>query len=538
MKAKHLRLEELMQFTEGHVSFHGRRLVLHDLKALGQFRRDLIEMVGEDDGRRILTRKGLFWGHADAAAMESLFRWDSTEEWLRAGPMLSRIAGLSVIEMEIRELDLEKGKVHLEMVWSNSSEVYQHLAEMGQAQRPVCWVMAGYASGYVSACIGKEVYFIENQCQAAGAYRCSATGKDLASWGSEIEPHLPFFQAADIRKRVEEMSRQLEQYQEELARQRKELETAVRVPRLEPVEARNPAFQRTLELAARVAKFDSTILVTGETGSGKEVLARFIHQCSTRAEKPLLALNCSALPETLLESELFGHRAGAFTGATRNHLGLFEEADGGTVFLDEIGDISASLQAKLLRVIQEREIKRVGESHSRPVDVRVISATNQDLEKMVAEGRFREDLFYRLNVVRIRLPALRDRREDILPLATHFMKDCAGRLKMPGLRLAPQSVELLLEYRWPGNVRELQNAIEQAAVLCVDGVLTPDLLPMSKSAAGAGGMSPLAQRTLEEVELEHIRRVLEHVEGNRAKAAAILGVGQATLYRKVKRLHL
>jgi len=312
----------------------------------------------------------------------------------------------------------------------------------------------------------------------------------------------------------------------------------VRVPRLEPVEARNPAFQRTLELAARVAKFDSTILVTGETGSGKEVLARYIHQCSTRSDKPMLALNCSALPETLLESELFGHRIGAFTGATRNHLGLFEEANGGTVFLDEIGDVSPNLQAKLLRVIQEREIKRVGETHSRPVDVRVISATNQDLEKMVAEGRFREDLFYRLNVVRIRLPALRDRREDILPLATHFMKDCAVRLRMPTLRLAPQSVELLLEYSWPGNVRELQNAIEQAAVLCVDGVLTPDLLPMSRGAVGPGSVSALNQRTLEEVELEHIRRVLEHVEGNRAKAAAILGVGQATLYRKVKRLHL
>ena len=538
MKAKHLRLEELMQFTEGHVSFHGRRLVLHDLKALGQFRRDLIEMVGEDDGRRILTRKGLFWGHADAAAMENLFRWDSTEEWLRAGPMLSRIAGLSSIEMEIRELDLEKGKVHIEVVWSNSSEVYQHLAEMGQAQHPVCWVLVGYASGYVSACVGREVYFIENQCQAANAYRCTATGKDLQSWGSQIEPHLPFFQATDIRKRVAEMSRQLEQYQEELARQRKELEATVRVPRLEPVEARNPAFQRTLELAARVAKFDSTILVTGETGSGKEVLARYIHQCSTRSDKPMLALNCSALPETLLESELFGHRIGAFTGATRNHLGLFEEANGGTVFLDEIGDVSPNLQAKLLRVIQEREIKRVGETHSRPVDVRVISATNQDLEKMVAEGRFREDLFYRLNVVRIRLPALRDRREDILPLATHFMKDCAVRLRMPTLRLAPQSVELLLEYCWPGNVRELQNAIEQAAVLCVDGVLTPDLLPMPRGTVGPGSLSALNQRTLEEVELEHIRRVLEHVEGNRAKAAAILGVGQATLYRKVKRLHL
>ena len=538
MKAKHLRLEELMQFTQGRVAFHGRRLVLHDLKALGQFRRDLIEMMGDDDARRTLTRKGLFWGQADAAAMESLYRWDSTEEWLRAGPMLARIVGLAEIEMTIRELDIPAGKVRIEMEWSNSSEVEQHLAEMGAAARPICWVLVGYATGYVSYCTGKEVFFIENRCQAAGAFSCAATGRDVASWGAEIQPHLPFFHAADIRKRVEEMSRQLAEYQQELARQRRELESSVRIPRLEPVETRSPVFQRTLELAARVGKFDTTVLVTGETGSGKEVLARYIHRCSPRADKPLLAVNCSAFPEALLESELFGHRAGAFTGATRNHLGLFEEANGGTVFLDEIGDISPGLQAKLLRVIQEREVKRVGESHSRPVDVRVISATNQDLEKMVAEGRFREDLFYRFNVVRIRIPPLRERREDILPLADHCMTRCAERLRLRSLRLAPASVDALQEYSWPGNVRELENAIEHAAVMCVDGIITPQLLPMNRPTPAGPCPGPAPTETLEQVELAHIRRVLAHVNGNRAKAAAVLGVGQATLYRKLKQLKL
>lgn len=536
MKAKHLRLEELMQFSQGQVAFHGRRLILHDLKALGQFRKDLIEMMGEDDARRILTRKGLFWGQADAAVMENLYQWDSTEEWLRAGPMLTRIAGLAEIEMNIRELDTAGGKARIEVEWGNSSEVEQHLAELGPALRPICWVLVGYATGYVSYCVGKEVYFIETRCQAAGAYNCAATGMDLASWGTEIQPHLPFFHATDIRKRVEDMSRQLTEYQQALARQRQLLEASVRTPSLGPVETRSPAFQRALELAARVGKFDTTVLVTGETGSGKEVLARYIHRCSSRADKPLLAVNCSALPENLLESELFGHRAGAFTGATRNHLGLFEEANGGTVFLDEIGDISAGLQAKLLRVIQEREIKRVGESHSRPVDVRVISATNQDLEKMVAEGRFREDLFYRFNVVRIRIPPLRERREDILPLADHFMKRCADRLRLRALRLAPASVDALLDHSWPGNVRELENAIEHAAVMCVDGLITPQLLPMRKSAPSSLPQPPAPTQTLEEVELDHIRRVLVYTDGNRAKTASILGVGQATLYRKLKHL--
>ena len=538
MKAGDLNLAELMQFREGRVTLHDRRLILHDLHALGQFRRDLIEMMGNEQAQRILTRKGFFWGQSDAAAMQRLFAWDNREEWLKAGPMLTRIAGLCEGELRVRRLEPEGGAVDLEIVWRNSSEVDQHRVEFGPAAYPVCWVLVGYASGYASYCLGRSVYFVEKHCQAEGAPCCVAVGKDVASWGPEIEPHLAFFHAADIKQRVLELTERIERQQDELARQREALADQVRVPGLSPVEVRSPAFQRTLELAARVAKFDTTVLVTGETGTGKEVLARYIHQCSPRAGRPLLAINCSAMPETLLESELFGHRAGAFTGATRNRLGLFEEANEGTLFLDEIGDITPAMQVKLLRVLQEREVRRVGESHSRPIDVRVISATNQDLEQLVAEGRFREDLFFRLHVVHLRLPPLRERREDILPLARYFLGRCAGRLKLPELRLAPACVDLLTNHPWPGNVRELENALEHAAVMSASGLITAELLPLGPAGQVAERHGITAARPLAEVEAEHIQAVLQLTGGNRAEAARILGIGEATLYRRLREIRV
>ncbi len=534
MKAADLNLAELMEFEHGRVAIQGRRLILHDLGSLGQFRRDLIETMGLEQAQRIFTRKGFFWGQADAMAMQKMFQWDSPEEWLKAGPMLSQIVGLAEVEILFRTMDSTVGRYEMEAVWKNSSEVEQHLNEMGHSEYPVCWALVGYASGYYSYCTGRNVYFVELQCQATGDVCCVALGKDVDSWGDQIKPHLSFFQAADIQKKVEALTRQIADQQAELSRSQRQARSKAQVPAVSSAEVRSPAFHNTLELAARVAKFDTTVLITGETGTGKEVLARYIHQCSPRVSKPLLAINCSAMPETLLESELFGYRAGAFTGATRNHQGLFEDADGGTVFLDEIGDISPAMQVKLLRVLQEREVRRVGENQSRPIDVRVISATNQDLQALVRDGKFREDLYFRLHVVQIKVPPLRERREDILPLARYFLHRCSRRLKLPELRLGPGCVDVLLNYAWPGNVRELENALEHAAVMCSGNQITPDLLPLVLSQQG--GATPLTApyRSLDEVELDHIRYVLRITGGNRAEAARILKIGEATLYRKLK----
>ncbi|MCG3177929.1 MAG: Regulatory protein AtoC [Phycisphaerae bacterium] len=312
------------------------------------------------------------------------------------------------------------------------------------------------------------------------------------------------------------------------------------VPRPPAIEAHSPLARQVFSFAQRIAPYDSSVLITGESGAGKEVLARFMHAHSRRADGPFLAVNCGALPETLLESELFGHKAGAFTGAIADRVGLFEQARGGTIFLDEIGDITPALQIKLLRVLQEKEIMPVGQSQTRRIDVRVIAATNRDLNRAVREGTFREDLYYRLGVIELEVPPLRDRREDILPLAEHFVRELGDEMNGLDLRLDPSATQLLLAYRWPGNVRELANGIERAAVLCRDGLITADDLPpaIRRATASAGVASAPAadpvMRTLAQVEHEHILAVLARTGGNRTTAAKVLGISQATLWRKLK----
>jgi transcriptional regulator with PAS, ATPase and Fis domain len=278
------------------------------------------------------------------------------------------------------------------------------------------------------------------------------------------------------------------------------------------------------------------VLVTGESGVGKELLARYIHRLSARSKRGFLAVNCAALPETLLESELFGHKAGAFTGAVKDRGGLFEEASKGTLFLDEIGDISPAMQVKLLRVLQEQEIMRVGESKPRTVDARIVAATNRDLAASIRAGIYREDLYYRLAVIEIEIPPLRERREDILPLARYFLQRLTKKLGRANLTLDARCVDLLQEYAWPGNIRELENAIERAAVLSKDGRVVPELLPPAvlRSRAFESDIAYSPTATLAEVERNHIRFIMETTRGNRTQAARILGISATTLWRKLK----
>jgi two-component system response regulator HydG len=535
VKAEDIKLEELVEFTEGALHLHGRRLVLHSLHAFAQVRKDLVEMIGSDQARRIFTRFGYFWGHADAAAMKRIYEWDDVLEWLKAGPRMHTLQGVTKVVTRSIAYDPASGRFKMEVLWHDSGEAEEHLIEIGKSSEPVCWMLAGYASGYASFCLEKDIYFIEQKCRAKGDRLCSAVGKDQASWGDELVPHLPYFRADDIQGKVQQLTRELREKTRELARERKKLSLLERSNRPFLVEVRSESFSRVLDLANRIAPFDSSVLITGQTGVGKEVLARYIHEHSARSKGPFVGVNCGALPETLLESELFGHKAGAFTGAIHDRVGLFEQAQRGTVFLDEIGDISPAVQLKILRVLQEREIMRVGESKARKIDVRIIAATNRNLAQTVREGTFREDLYYRLGVIEIPVPPLRDRREDILPLARHFVDQLSKKLKLPQLRLHATCLDYLQAYDWPGNVRELENAIERAAVFCKDGLILPEDLPghiLHAQSKRAGG-DPLT-RTLAQVEDEHIHAVLELTGGNRSRAAKILGISPATLWRKLK----
>ncbi|HEV2845226.1 MAG TPA: sigma 54-interacting transcriptional regulator, partial [Thermoanaerobaculia bacterium] len=302
----------------------------------------------------------------------------------------------------------------------------------------------------------------------------------------------------------------------------------------------SPRMKEVYRLLGRAAAADSTVLLRGESGTGKEVAARALHQGSPRAGKPFVAVNCATLSETLLESELFGHERGAFTGAVARKIGKAEAADGGTLFLDEIGEIPLPLQAKLLRFLQERELERVGSTHPISVDVRVVAATNRDLDKAIREGSFREDLYYRLNVITLHLPPLRERREDIPLLASHFAALTSRRLGRPVAGFTPEARACLLRYDWPGNVRELSNAVERALVLGEDGLIRPEDLPetvlesMPVSEIRLGNFYEVVQETKKQL----IRSAVTETEGNITRAAARLGLQPTYLHRLIRNLDL
>ena len=291
--------------------------------------------------------------------------------------------------------------------------------------------------------------------------------------------------------------------------------------------------KRVYELIQMVAPTDSTVLITGESGTGKELVARAIHAASPRCNMPMVTIHCGALTETLLESELFGHERGAFTGAQQRKKGKFEIAEGGAVFLDEISDISLKMQTDLLRVLQEKEIVRVGSNQAIHVDFRCIAATNKDLQELVKAGSFRPDLFYRLNVVSIELPPLRARRDDIPLLVNHFVEQFATSMSRPTPRVTPAAMDLLLGYDWPGNVRELENAVERAMVIGQRAELEPSDFPFQLHPA-----APQGGRTLGDIERVHIERVLEETSWNLSRTARILGIDRTTLYNKLKRYGL
>jgi len=302
----------------------------------------------------------------------------------------------------------------------------------------------------------------------------------------------------------------------------------------------SPAFLAALDLARKVARHPSTVLVTGESGTGKELIARLIHQSSPRADATFVAVNCGAIPDTLLESELFGHVKGAFTGAAADKPGLFEEAEHGTLFLDEIGELPLALQVKLLRVLQEGEVRRVGSNDTRRVDVRVVAATNRDLAADASAGRFREDLYYRVNVVGVRLPSLRERREDIPELTLHFVRRHGARLGIPVTHVDDAAMHLLMEHGWPGNVRELENVIERALVLSGGEVIGTEHLTglvqrTQRVAEGTSSDGDLSvKRRTAELERRLIRRALERTRGNRTRAARLLDLSHRALLYKIR----
>ncbi len=538
MRVTDLHHEELLDLDleGGSIRFAGQRALLIDAVALGVLRQYLVENFGATAARTVLTQFGFAHGWRLAGAMKTEFPWADNDKWRLAGLRIFTMEGLFRMQSGSEDMLREEGAMLLE-----SYEAEQHMLHYGRAEYPVCWTICGLISGYASHTVGTEVYVVEQRCVGQGHAACHLVGRTRAAWGAERADDLAFFNGNRLKDSLDvSLSRVLETLKAIEAKLQAHRRVLRRVARSDldshGLCVQSATMRACVELACRVAKVDATVLITGESGVGKERIARLIHDESHRAAGPFVAVNCSAISESLLESELFGHTRGAFTGATSDRPGLFEAANRGTLLLDEVGDVSPNMQAKLLRTLQEREVRRVGENRSRPVDVRVLAATNRALTDAIVEGTFRQDLYYRLKVVELRVPSLRERRDDILPLARTLLSSAVARMGGDIQGMTTAAADQVLRHDWPGNVRELENAMERAVALARgDRVDVDDLPEEARLALPTMVLRPGAVLPLKTLEKDYILAVLSLNDGNQTQTAQQLGIGTATLYRKLKR---
>ncbi len=536
MRVEDLSIGELVEFDAdaGVIKFAGQRALIIDATAKGILRRELVNHFGLSAARAVLTRFGFVQGWRMAEAMQDLFQWEREDDWHMAGGRLHMLEGMYRLAPGPPGSLTKEGRTLV-----GSYEAEQHIAHLGRSDNSVCWTICGLASGYLSRALGKEIYVLEERCIGRGDAACHLLGRTREEWGDARAEELRFYRVENLKEWLEPSLHRITESLKDAERklvERKRVLTRV-APEVEDplgMVVKSAAMRRVVDLARRIAQVDSTCLITGESGTGKELISHLVHDESARSSGPFIAVNCGAITESLLESELFGHARGSFTGATHDRIGLFEAANGGTLLLDEIGDVSRDMQVKLLRVLQEREIRRVGESKNRPDNVRVMAATNRELAADIAAGLFRKDLYYRLNVVQLHVPSLRDRREDVLPLARVLLLEAATRFKRPVTGLSPRAADQLLRYDWPGNVRELENAMERAVALGRDTLIDFDDLPEEVRVASPIPSLSGPVRALDDVEKDYIIAALDSNGGNQTRTAEQLGIGSATLYRKLK----
>jgi transcriptional regulator with GAF, ATPase, and Fis domain len=530
-------------------------MLLFDADAMGLLRKELLETLGLERTRRILVRFGYACGYRDALTSKEVGDWPSLVEWWAAGPRLHTLEGGVTVRVLRAQMDQATGIFDVEAEWHNSYEAEQHRTHIGPSDAPVCWTLTGYASGHATAVFGREVFCYEPECVGKGDARCRVIAQAADAANPAVQALKDDYRVESVEAELRRVLEALEQHAKALAQQQAKvsaLESQIFSLREVLHDANgavelvgtSTAFRQMLQLVERVAPSDATVLLCGETGTGKDLLARTLHARSARREQPLITVNCAALPAGLIESELFGHEKGAFTGAVQRRLGRFEAADSGTLFLDEIGDLPLEAQAKLLRVLEHGAFERLGSTHTRTVNVRVVAATNQPLEQLVTEGKFRADLFYRLNVFPIHLPSLRERPEDIELLAHYFTQKFRVRLKKKVTRIDPPALARLRAYSWPGNVRELEHLIQRAVLLADGEVLTVDV-PLSTGALAAirerESVTAPPWTTLHGMERAYIADVLRHTHGRIAGsdgAADILGLPVSTLRHRLKKLGL
>lgn len=538
MLAKDIDRFELLDLDSknGFPLFGSIRLVAYDIPTLVRMNYDLIYMLGFEKAYRFNSKYAYEGGMATAVNITDQYKFETPAEALRVAEMLYALSGWGNIKFADIAADPEKKTLRFTGTWRDSTESVMWHSEGHVSEEPMCHVLSSVLSGYASTVIGQEVLVKETSCQVQGRECCSFEGRTLPEWGLEAQGMKERFMVGNLGDEVVRLQTALVQANDDLDRKNKEILLLRKKSQGFESEgeliARSDAMIKLQLKAQKVAPTKTTVLIQGESGTGKEVLARFIHRHSENRDKPFLAINCAALPPALLESELFGHVRGAFTGADHDKKGLFVEAGEGTLFLDEIGELTLEVQAKILRALQEREVRPVGGLKDFPVKARIIAATNRDLKEMIAAGHFREDLYYRLSVFPLLVPPLRERKQDILMLARHFL----SRMKEEHNGFSPKSIRLMETYSWPGNVRELENWVEHALILAGDEKITPEHFPV----VAEPPKDPLAALTddlptYEEMGRRYARLVLEHTGNNKSEASRILGIGFTTLWRKLKK---
>ena len=500
--------------SDGRIWLDDQRMLLVHAKALGALRKELIEHVGTDAARGFMMRMGYCAGVCDAQLARKVRIKASLNDMFAVGPQMHCLGGIGRSEVIRLTIDIERGIHYGEFLWTSSVEDEEHMRHFVVDTDPACWMQTGYASGYSTEFMGRPVLYREVECLSMGHMTCRIVGKLVEDWDEESRKDMRFLMPETVTSRPMPLARQPSVTARPVTATG-DLDHPVGI---------SPGFNAVLHLIKKVAPTQATALLLGESGVGKEVFARMLHRWSSRHAKPFIALSCAAIPENLIESELFGVERGAFTGASQSRQGRFERADGGTLFLDEIGTLSFGAQSKLLRVLQEGEVERVGDSSTRKINVRVIAATNVDLREEVKAGNFREDLFFRLNVFPIRIPPLRERREDIPLLMAHFLARFNLRHERHLTGFTQRAVDAMLSYDWPGNVRELENIIERGVILASDGeaIDAPQLFSCGEQFSdqryainGEGKLVSVSPASPSPVQTEHsdIDRVTRRVNG-------------------------
>jgi len=540
------------QSAEGKIWFGEQRMLLMHVSAMANFRRELVNTLGIERAKGFFLRLGYQSGLKDAQVARQLRPHCNELDIFLAGPQLHALKGMVRVKPLQIDLDQETGGFYGELEWHDSFEVEICQTELGMMAEPACWSLLGYACAYTSSFMKREIIFREVSCRGCGEERCLIVGKPAEEWPDAAE-FKKYFKADPIIEELYDLQSQLSSLRTSLEKQEGQYYGI----------GQSQAYQKVCKVIDKAAQGKVSVLLLGETGVGKEVIARSVHLRSERAEKPFIAVNCAAIPPDLIEAELFGVEKGAFTGAHQTRPGRFERANGGTIFLDEVIELSPRAQATLLRVLQEGELERVGGSHIRSVNVRVIAATNEDLADAVEAGRFRADLYYRLNVFPVKIPSLRERIEDLPLLAEHFLQKFHHEYNKRTLGLSDKALELCLQYHWPGNIRELENVIERGVILTDNSETISQenlfaVVPNSFEHKQEERLSPSGHLidstnsqgfemtspdhiindgfSLEALEKEFILEAMQMAEQNVSKAARLLGLSRPALAYRLKKM--